>query len=453
MRSLLLLLVLSPLITFGLENGLARTPPMGWLSWERFRCNTDCAGDPENCIGERLFKSIADMMVLDGYLSVGYDTVIVDDCWLDHSRDSEGNLQPNHDNFPSGVQGLSDYLHKLGLKFGLYEDYGNFTCGGYPGVLQNMEKDAKQFAAWGVDYVKLDGCYSEPSTMETGYPEFGSYLNKTGRPMVYSCSWPAYQIGQHPNYPAIAEHCNLWRNFDDISDSWQSVLSIIDFYGEDTDTFSAHAGPGQWNDPDMLIIGNFGLSLDQARAQMGMWCMLAAPLIMSADLRTIRPEFRDIMVNSELIKLDQDPLGKQAKRILAQEHIHVYTRPVMPLYKEKTSVAVAWLSRWTEGTPLKVSCNLTSLGLDHPAGYSATDLFTGRDLGVFKPEDTFTGSVNPTSILLVRFNILPGERATGAEENSVNEVKTEEKIERMAAVEGDWLTVTYPGLRSPRAGF
>jgi len=420
---------------------------MGWMSWERFRCNIDCVNDPENCIGERLFRQMGDMLVVGGYLDAGYNTIIIDDCWLDLHRTSDGALQENSANFPSGLHALSAYLHKLGLNFGLYEDYGNFTCGGYPGVLRYMEESAKQFADWGVDYVKLDGCYSEPSTMETGYPEFGSYLNKTGRPMVYSCSWPAYQIGNHPDYPAIAEHCNLWRNFDDIEDSWESVLTIIDWFGDDSDNLSQYAGPGHWNDPDMLIIGNFGLSLDQAMAQMGMWCMLAAPLIMSSDLRTMRPEFREILLNRALIKLDQDPLGKQAKRILAGQHIHVYTRPVMPIYKEKTSVAVAWLSRWNSGTPLKVSCNLTSLGLDHPAGYQATDLFTDRDLGIFHPEDTFTSSVNPTSILLVRFNVLPNSHKHPEEEKEILETNKDWVRISGKEIQEDWLTVTYPGVR------
>jgi len=147
-------------------------------------------------------------------------------------------------------------------------------------------------------------------------------------------------------------------------------------------------------------------------------------------------------LNRELIKLDQDPLGIQAKRILVQEHIHVYIRPVMPMYKDKASVAVAWLSRWTEGTPLTVSCNLTSLGLDHPQGYLATDLFTGRQFGTFKPEDTFTSSVNPTSILLVKFSILPGSVHNHKSNtvNTINTVNTERE---------QWLTVTYPGLRNP----
>lgn len=418
-----------------LDNGLARTPPMGWLSWERFRCNTDCVNYPEDCISERLFREMSDMLVVGGYQAAGYNTIIVDDCWPAMTRDKDGKLQPDPVRFPSGIPALADYIHKLGLKFGLYEDYGNLTCGGYPGVLQHMELDAKTFADWQVDYVKLDGCYSEPSTMITGYPEFGSYLNKTGRPMVYSCSWPAYQIGNHPNYSAIAEHCNLWRNFDDIDDSWQSVLTIVDFYGDNSDDFADIAGPGHWNDPDMLIIGNYGLSLDQARAQMAMWCMLAAPLIMSADLRSIRPEFREILLNREAIKIDQDPLGIQAKRILRQGDIDVYTRPVMPSYMNKYSVVVAFLSRWTAGTPLRVSMSLHSLGLDHPAGYAAVEVFSGTSLGTFRPTDIFTGDVNPTGILWVRFNILPS-RQVGS-----NILTTTEEEEEQSKVR-----VAYPGL-------
>ena len=400
---------------FSLDNGLARTPPMGWLSWERFRCNTDCEGDPEFCIGEKLFKDMADMMVVGGYLDVGYNTITIDDCWLDHKRSPEGKLQPDPKRFPSGIPTLSNYFHKLGLKFGLYEDYGNLTCGGYPGVLQNMELDAKTFAEWGVDYVKLDGCYSDPSTMDSGYPKFGKYLNATGRHMVYSCSWPAYQIGHNPNYSLIAEHCNLWRNFADIEDSWGMVLQIVDYYGDDKDGFASFAGPGHWNDPDMLIIGNYGLSLDQSRAQMAMWCMFAAPLIMSADLRSIRPEFKEILQNRNLIKIDQDPLGVQAKRIIKEEYIHVFTRPLMPIYKGNTSMAVAFLNRWNQGTPLTVKFTLQALGLNHPGGYQAWDAFSGTSLGQLKPEDSFIGSVNPTGVLLIRFNVV---QESGVEEGN-----------------------------------
>jgi len=430
---MLFLLLLQSVFVTGLDNGLALTPPMGWLSWERFRCNTDCDNDPEFCIGENLFRQMADMLVTGGYKEVGYDTVIIDDCWLDTKRSPEGKLQPDPKRFPSGIPALADYIHKLGLKFGIYEDYGNLTCGGYPGILGHLETDANTFAEWGVDYVKLDGCYSEPSTMDAGYPEFGAYLNKTKRPMVYSCSWPAYQIGNNPNYKSIAQHCNLWRNFDDIYDSWDSVLGIINYYGDDKDGFGKFAGPGHWNDPDMLIIGNYGLSLDQARAQMGMWCMLAAPLIMSADLRTIRPEFKEILLNRNLIKLNQDPLGVQAERIVKGQNIDVFSRPVMPVYTDKTSVAVAFLNKWTDGTPLKVSFKMTELGMDHPGGYRASEVFTGKDLGSFKPGDVFNGSVNPTGILVVKFSILPSNKYVS--HNANDATHSEAKVD-----------VFYPGL-------
>lgn len=140
------------------------------------------------------------------------------------------------------------------MKFGIYQDFGNYTCAGYPGILGYLENDANTFASWDVDFVKLDGCYSHPLEMDNGYPEFGYYLNLTGRPMLYSCSWPVYQIyaGMQPNYTAIVHHCNMWRNFDDIQDSWASVESIIDYYGNNQDAIVPNAGPGHWNDPDMV---------------------------------------------------------------------------------------------------------------------------------------------------------------------------------------------------------
>lgn len=169
-----------------------------------------------------------------------------------------------------------------------------------------------------------------------GYPQFGALLNKTGRPMIYSCSWPAYQLEKgtkvhftnycsltlvnlirplQPNYAAIGEACNLWRNFDDIDDSWDSVLTIMDYYGDNQDDLIPFAGPGKWNDPDMLIIGNFGLSYEQSKAQMAIWATLASPLLMSNDLRSIRPEYKAILLNKEVIAVNQDPLGVQGRRV------------------------------------------------------------------------------------------------------------------------------------------
>jgi alpha-N-acetylgalactosaminidase len=237
-----------------LENGLARTPPMGWLAWERFRCNTDCKNDPDNCISENLFRTMADIVVSEGYAAAGYEYINVDDCWLEKERNTYGQLVPDRQRFPRGMKSLADYVHSKGLKFGIYEDYGNYTCAGYPGVLGYLRTDAQTFASWDVDYVKLDGCYAHPSDMDRGYPEFGYYLNQTGRAMMYSCSWPVYQIyaGMQPNFSSIIDSCNLWRNFDDIQDSWASVESIIDYYGNNQDVIVANAGPGHWNDPDMV---------------------------------------------------------------------------------------------------------------------------------------------------------------------------------------------------------
>jgi len=392
---------------FGLDNGLALTPPMGWMTWERFRCNTDCEAYPDDCISENLLKTQAQMMVSKGFLKAGYEYIIVDDCWLSHKRDSNGELQPDPKRFPSGMKALGDYIHGLGLKFGIYEDYGNFTCGGYPGVLGHLQTDAKTLASWGADYIKLDGCYADLNDMEQGYPEFGKHLNETGRPIVYSCSWPAYWGDKIPNYPAIAKSCNLWRNYGDIQDSYDDVLDIVDHYGDHQDEFAQFAGPGQWNDPDMLIIGDFSLSYDQSQTQMALWSVLAAPLIMSNDLRTIRPEFVEILQNPDVIKINQDPLGHQARRVVhdKKKNIDIFVKQVMPVYHGAKSAAVAIMFRGT-ATPAKVSLRPgADLGLQHSGGYTTTDVFTGENLGSVLPDHQMDLMVNPNGVRLIRFNV------------------------------------------------
>ncbi|KAI9553546.1 hypothetical protein GHT06_021464 [Daphnia sinensis] len=390
-----------------LENGLARTPPMGWLAWERFRCNTDCTNDPENCISEKLFMKMADLMVSEGYLSAGYNIISLDDCWLSHNRSKSGQLQADPNRFPNGIKALADYVHSRGLYFGMYEDYGTLTCGGYPGILNHLETDAKTFADWGVDYVKLDGCYADPSEMDKGYPDFGALLNQTGRPMVYSCSWPDYQIekGIQPNYTFIGTVCNLWRNFDDIDDSWASVSSIIDYYGDNQDTLIPAAGPGHWNDPDMLIIGNFGLSYDQSRAQMAMWAILASPLFMSVDLRTIRPEMKAILQNKNVIAVNQDELGIQGKRIFKKSGVEIWVKPVQPSLGNNRSAAIAFLNRRTDGTPTRVSIALSDAGLTSTSGYKVQEMFDGLNLGIYHPDNTLTVVVNPSGVVMVKCTI------------------------------------------------
>ncbi|KAL7635616.1 UNVERIFIED_CONTAM: hypothetical protein RMT77_013433 [Armadillidium vulgare] len=387
-----------------LDNGLALTPPMGWLAWERFRCNTDCQNDPDNCISEDLFKTMADIIATEGYAQLGYDTVIMDDCWLSHERDADGKLQPDPDRFPSGIKALADYVHNLGLKFGIYEDYGNFTCAGYPGMLGNTEIDANTFAEWTVDYIKVDGCYDDPSNMDVGFPEFGYYLNQTGRPIVYSCEWPLYQ--SNANYTAIRETCNLWRNYHDIEDSWDSVQDIINFYGNDQEVFASFAGPGGWNDPDMLVIGNFGLSYEQSKSQMAIWAIFAAPLIMSVDLRTIKSDYKAILQNAAVIAVNQDPLGIQGRRISQAHTIDIWTKPVSPVYDDSYSYAIAFQSRRTDGMPYKLTVTLEELGLTDEAGYEITELFDGVNYGTLLPSDSFSVDVNPTGVVLIRCEVV-----------------------------------------------
>lgn len=401
-----LLSLLSPSCR-ALDNGLALTPPMGWLAWERFRCNTDCAGDPDNCISESLFKEMADIMATEGYLEAGYDIVSLDDCWLNHTRDADGKLSPDPHRFPSGVKALADYIHDKGIKFGIYEDYGNFTCAGYPGVLGHLETDANTFAEWGVDYVKLDGCYSKPATMDKGYPEFGHYLNQTKRPMVYSCSWPDYQrlSSMTIDWDSIIGTCNLWRNYNDIQDSWDSVLNIIDYFGDNQDMLVPLAGPGHWNDPDMLLIGNYGLSLDQSKAQMGMWAILAAPLLMSTDLRHIRQEHKDILLNRRVIMVNQDSLGIQGKRVKRVSHVDIWVRPVRPIIDGQGSYAILLLNRGLN-TPSKVQLSLDALGFEADA-YHVIELFDGNDWGNITSNKILTVSVNPTGVVMLRCEPVP----------------------------------------------
>jgi len=407
---LAIFLLLLPPSSLSLENGLALTPPMGWLAWERFRCNTDCVNDPENCISERLFKSMADELVLGGWRAAGFDTIIMDDCWLAPHRAPDGQLLADPDRFPSGIPALANYVHKLQLKFGIYQDYGTKTCAGYPGSLNHLQTDARTFADWGVDYVKLDGCHSDPATMEAGYAEFGSALRATGRPIVFQCEWPLYQShhGIQPNYTAVREVCNLWRNFYDVQDNWPSVQNIIDFYGDNSDGFLDLGGPGGWNDPDMLVIGNFGLSYDQSAAQMAIWSVLAAPLLISVDLRTIRPEFKQMLQHPGVLKVSQDPLGKPGFRVARRKHVDFFSRPVHPVYRGRTSHAVAIFNRWDSGgTPLRVTLSPAFLGLKSRGGYRVRDIFSGEDLGQFFPGDKLTIQVNPMGVRFLRFDILP----------------------------------------------
>ncbi|KAK3597113.1 hypothetical protein CHS0354_021221 [Potamilus streckersoni] len=388
----------------GLNNGLALTPPMGWLTWQRFRCQTDCARYPDDCISERLIQVMADRMAADGYRDVGYEYITIDDCWPALNRDSNGRLQPDPKRFSSGMKNLSDYVHSKGLKMGIYEDFGIKTCAGYPGSEFYMQLDAQTFADWGIDLLKFDGCNSNPDDAKFGYPAMAFYLNKTGRPILYFNEWPLDDKlhGRKSNYAAVQQYSNAWRNFDDVNDDWDSVKSIINYYANNDQNFLSFAGPGAWNDPDMLVIGNYGLSPDQERTQMAMWSIFAAPLIMSVDLRTIRPSSKALLQNKRLIAVNQDPMGIAGRVVYKDQNIQVWTRPILP----KGSVAVVLVNLGSGGSPAQVTLPLNTIGLTYPMGYRFTETFDGGNLGQYKPADTFTCFVNPTGVFMFTANLL-----------------------------------------------
>ncbi|XP_068198420.1 alpha-N-acetylgalactosaminidase [Antennarius striatus] len=382
--------------TFALDNGLMQTPPMGWLAWERFRCDIDCEHDPKNCISENLFTDMADRLYEDGWMDLGYVYVNIDDCWSSMQRDGKGRLQPDPKRFPGGIRRLARYMHDRGLKLGIYGDMGTHTCGGYPGSpLDKIEIDAQTFADWEVDMLKFDGCYSNTTEQEQGYPLMSKALNATGRPIGYSCSWPAYQGGLPPkvNYTQLGLICNLWRNYGDIQDSWDSVLTIVDWFFENQDALAPAAGPGRWNDPDMLIVGDFGLSMDQSRSQMALWAIMAAPLFMSNDLRTISSGARGILQNKMAISINQDPMGIQGRRIVKEKSgIDVFLRPL-----SNNASALVFFSRRND-MPYRYQTSLRKL--NYPTGsYNIIDVFTEKTM-TLKDSTDFVVSVNPTGVVM-----------------------------------------------------
>ena len=304
LRYLLVLVVL--LLSAELQakkfEGLALTPPMGWNSWNTFACDID----------ETLIKEIADTMVKNGMQKAGYEYVNIDDCWHGE-RDAQGNIQVDKTRFPSGMKALADYIHSKGLKLGLYSDAGWQTCGSRPGSRGYEFQDAKKYASWGIDYLKYDWCNTEGLKAEGAYQTMREAIYKAGRPMVFSlCEW-----GDNKPWEWAKDVGHLWRTTGDIypcfdceysHGTWSSwgVLKILDMQKD----LRKYAGPGHWNDPDMMEVGN-GMSQAEDRSHFAMWAMLAAPLIAGNDLRAMSAETLAILSNQEVIAVDQDELGIQ----------------------------------------------------------------------------------------------------------------------------------------------
>src|SRR5215471_7029764 len=265
-----------------LENHLARTPPMGWNSWNHFGCD----------VSAQLIRETADAMVASGLKDAGYQYVVIDDCWQ-VARDARGHLVADSARFPGGMKPLADYVHGRGLKFGLYTDAGRRTCQGRPGTYGSEDTDARTFAEWGVDYVKEDWCNAEGLESPVQYAKFRDALARSGRPIVFSiCEWGSANPWEWG--PATG---NLWRTTGDIEDSWTSMLANLDLSGQ----HAAAARPGSWNDPDMLEIGNGGMTDEEYRAHFSLWAIMAAPLVAGNDVRTMSQATRDILTNREVI--------------------------------------------------------------------------------------------------------------------------------------------------------
>jgi alpha-galactosidase len=277
-----------------LDNGLGRTPQMAWNSWNTFACDID----------EDLIKDTAKAMVTTGLAAVGFNYVNMDDCWAE-SRTSNGFIVADPKKFPSGVKALADYVHSLGLKFGLYSDAGNYTCATRPGSLGYETQDATQYAAWGVDYLKYDNCFDDNLPDPQRYTAMRDALNKTGRAIFFSmCDWKSTTAGWAPPIG------NSWRTTTDIWNTWDSWTHNLD----QNNVLAKFAAPGGWNDPDMLEVGN-DLPQDENIAHYSLWALMKAPLILGNDLRNMSKDVLDVLTNTEVLAVNQDPLGVQGYRI------------------------------------------------------------------------------------------------------------------------------------------
>jgi len=360
------LLPLSPAL--GAQSHFPRKgPPMGWMSWERFRCEVDCVTKPDECISERLYKTQADLLVKHGYVAAGYNGIHVDDCWSNqftNERDEVTHeIVANATRFPSGMKGLGDYLHSLGLHFGLYTDIGNRTCGNYVGSFNYEEIDAQSFARWGVDYIKVDGCYARQWVYNERYKVLGDAMNRTGRPITYSCSWPAYLGNDESKKPFdkfVEAGCDTWRNWADIQNDFRSVTAIINHWATYNKTLTGFTKG--YHDPDMILAGSdhsgHMMSLDQARIQLSVWSIVAAPLILSNNLATVPEEYRWIIQNRAMIAIDQSrfPPGGVLFR---NKDAHVWGRVV----EDGVAIALVVLSA-DKGKVAKFTINWAIYGPD-----------------------------------------------------------------------------------------
>ncbi|MCF3652259.1 glycoside hydrolase family 27 protein [Synoicihabitans lomoniglobus] len=320
MKTSLLILgaaILAPSVPAQKFEHLAQTPPMGWNSWNTFSSH----------ISEDLVKGVADAMIANGMRDAGYEYIVLDDTWSLRERDADGNLVADPEKFPSGMKALADYVHERGFKLGIYGDAGSKTCAGYPGSQGHEYQDARTWASWGIDYLKYDWCSTGTRDAREAYTTMRDALYTAKRPVVFSmCEW-----GRSRPWEWAQDVGHLWRTSGDIYDSWDGYkmwemgwkrildlqTSLVDDWGPNG--IAKYAGPGHWNDPDMMEVGNEGLSVAESRAHFSLWAMLAAPLMAGNDVRHMSDEIIAIMTDADVIAINQDPAGKQGFRALAED--------------------------------------------------------------------------------------------------------------------------------------
>jgi len=356
----------------GQDPMLARTPPMGWNSWNHFACD----------VSDAVVRAQADALVTTGMRSVGYAYILIDDCWQG-TRDDAGYIRPNA-KFPD-MKALADYIHGKGLKIGIYSSPGPKTCGGYEGSYGHEEQDAQTYSVWGMDYLKYDLCsYDGMGDQIPAYRKMYDALKQTGRPIVYALC----QYGMQKGWEwAASVGGNLWRTDDDIRDNYFSMAEL----GFGQNGLERFAGPGHWNDPDMLEVGNGGMTDDEYRTHMSLWCILTAPLIAGNNLVSMSAATRAILTNPEVIAIDQDPLGVQGHRVTQEGPLEVWIKPL-----EDGSKAVGLFNRGWGAMPVTV--NFRDVGLGDSA--NVRNLWTKKDLGRFQA--TYTALVAQHGVVLIR---------------------------------------------------
>ena len=361
--SLIALLMMAPAFGRALDNGLARTPPMGWNSWNKFACKG---------INEKVVRETADAMASNGMKDAGYQFVVIDDCWQT-GRDAAGNIVADPERFPSGIKALADYIHGKGLKFGIYTDAGTMTCAKRMGSIGHEYQDAKQYANWGVDYLKEDWCNTLPGqNSESSYTLMRNALAESGRPIVFSiCEW-----GSTKPWLWAGPIGNLWRSTGDIQDCWDckkdwggnGVVQILDLMNG----LESYAGPGHWNDPDMLEVGNGGMTKEEYRAHFSMWAMFSAPLLAGNDISNMTADTKEILLNKDVIAIDQDPLGRQGHRVKKTGDLEVWSKQL-----QDGGRAVALLNRGPAAATISVAW--TDIGYPDAISASVRDLWTKKE--------------------------------------------------------------------------